>query len=205
MTLLPFQSVTSRVTPLLIDNIDTDVITPIGRVLEGRDATIRYAFEPLRFHASGELRADCPLNDPLHEGAEILLAGANFGCGSSRETAVWAIEGMGFRVVIAPSFGDIFFSNCFKNGVLAITASPKEMTVLGASAADRRMVRVDLEAQEIDAQALRWPFEILPLRRESLLLGLDDLGLVQRRSEAVERFESDDRERRPWAYACEGT
>jgi 3-isopropylmalate/(R)-2-methylmalate dehydratase small subunit len=94
--------------PLLVDDVDTDVITPIGRVLQGGSALVKFAFEPLRYDAAGRLRGDCPLDDPRYAGAQILIAGENFACGSSRETAVWAVRGLGFRCVIAPSFGDIF-------------------------------------------------------------------------------------------------
>ena len=205
MSVAPLTSVTSKAVSLPIDNLDTDVITPIGRVMQGREATVRYAFEPLRFDAAGALRPDCPLNGPSAAGAQILLAGKNFGCGSSRETAVWAIAGLGYRVVIAESFGEIFFSNCFKNGVLAIAASRQQMTVLGVAAAAGDPVRVDLERQEIEAQSMRWPFDILPLRRESLLHGLDDLGLILRRAGAIDTFEATDRRERPWVYDIQET
>jgi 3-isopropylmalate/(R)-2-methylmalate dehydratase small subunit len=204
MTPAAFLPVHSTAVPLLADNIDTDVITPIGRVLQGREATIAFAFEPLRFGPDGALRADCPLNDPAYAGAEILIAGANFACGSSRETAVWAVAGMGFRVVIAPSFGDIFHTNCFKNGVLPIVLAAGEVAALARHASAGGAIQIDLEAGTVTAANVRYSFETAPLRKEALLLGLDDLGLILRRSEAVARFEEDDRRRRPWIYALDG-
>jgi 3-isopropylmalate/(R)-2-methylmalate dehydratase small subunit len=195
-----FQSFASKAVPLLIDNVDTDVITPIGRVLQGRAATIEYAFEPLRFGADGALRSDCPLNDPAYAGARILIAGDNFGCGSSRETAVWAVQGMGFAAVIAPSFGGIFFSNCFKNGVLPIALAAEDVAALAAVAAGGGEVLVDLEGERVAAAAIDRRFEISPLRKEALLGGLDDLGLILRRERALEAFEARDQLERPWVY-----
>ncbi len=104
--------------PLLVHSVDTDVISPMKRLLEGGDAFVRYAFEPLRYLQDGSENPEFPLNQERYRGANILLAGANFGCGSSRETAVWAIAGLGFRCIIASSFGDIFYNNCFQNGML---------------------------------------------------------------------------------------
>lgn len=200
----PFALLTSKAVPLLVDNVDTDVITPIGRVLQGGPALVEFAFEPLRFDAAGRLRPDCPLNDPRYAGAQVLIAGDNFACGSSRETAVWAVRGLGFRCVIAPSFGDIFHSNCFKNGVLPV-ALPADAVAALARYADGgvNLVVVDLDAQRVRAGDASYAFEVTPLRKEALQSGLDDLGLILRRRDAIERFERADRERRPWAYRSE--
>ena len=195
-----FPPIRCRATPLLVDNIDTDVITPIGRVLEGREALVRYAFEPLRFDASGALRPECPLNDPAYTGSQVLIAGNNFACGSSRETAVWAVQGMGFRAVIASGFGDIFFSNCPKNGVLPIILAQGDVQALAELATSGAEIEVDLDAQRVESGAINVTFEIVPLRKEGLLLGLDELGLIQRRSQALGRFEQSDRAVRPWVY-----
>jgi len=196
----PFTTLRSKATPLLVDNVDTDVITPIGRVLEGPKAMVEFAFEPLRYDASGALRADCVLNDPRFAGAEILLAGENFGCGSSRETAVWAVRGLGFRCLVAPGFGDIFHSNCFKSGILPIDLPRGDVDALAAIARAGGELEVDLPAQRIGAGATSHLFEIPALRKEALLLGLDDFGLIQRRMDAIRAFERRDRETRAWVY-----
>ena len=196
----PFVSFTSKAVPLLIDNIDTDVITPIGRVLQGRETMIRYAFEPLRFGDDGEPRADCTLNDPAYAGARILIAGDNFACGSSRETAVWAIQGMGYRAVIAPSFGGIFFTNCLKSGLLPIALPAADVAALAGHAAQGGEISVDLEGQGVSGGGVTAGFEIPPLRKEALLGGLDDLGLILKRDAASAAFEARDRQARPWVY-----
>ncbi len=130
-----------RAIPLLVPDIDTDVITPIKRVMQGGDALTRYAFESLRYTPDGALNPDCPLNQEVYRDAPILLAGANFACGSSRETAVWAVRGLGIRCIIAPSFGDIFFDSCFENGLLPITLPQAEVDALADEAADRGVPR----------------------------------------------------------------
>lgn len=197
----PFKTFTAKAVPLMVDNIDTDVITPIGRVMEGLKAIIDFAFEPLRFDGTGALRPDCPLNEPRYAGAKILIAGDNFGCGSSRETAVWAVAGLGFRCVIAPSFGDIFYSNCFKNGVLPVVLPITGVTELAGYAEDGgNEVTVDLENQTISAEKRRYPFEVPSLRKEALLSGIDDLGLIERRMNKIITFEKEDFRRRPWVY-----
>jgi 3-isopropylmalate/(R)-2-methylmalate dehydratase small subunit len=195
-----FPVIRTRATPLLVDNIDTDVITPIGRVLEGREAMVKFAFEPMRFDSSGALRADCPLNDPAYAGSQVLIAGDNFACGSSRETAVWAVKGIGFRAVIAPSFGDIFYSNCPKNGVLPISLPLGDVQALANLAERGAEIQIDLSAQRLTSGDLDLAFAIAPLRKEGLLLGLDELGLIERRRTALDRFEQDDRVSRPWVY-----
>ncbi|MBI4768240.1 MAG: 3-isopropylmalate dehydratase small subunit [Deltaproteobacteria bacterium] len=197
----PFKTLNSKAVPLMGDNIDTDVITPIGRVMEGLKAIIEFAFEPLRFDESGALRPDCPLNDQRYAGAKILLAGDNFGCGSSRETAVWAVAGLGFRCVIAPSFGDIFYSSCFKNGLLPIVLHRTGVTELAEQAEDGgNEITVDLENQNVSNEKGRYPFEVPLLRKEALLSGIDDLGLIQRRMNKIVTFEKEDLRRRPWVY-----
>jgi len=196
----PFVSFTSKAVPLLIDNIDTDAITPIGRVLQGREVMIRYAFEPLRFAPDGALRPDCPLNDPAYAGARILIGGDNFACGSSRETAVWAIQGMGYRAVIAPSFGGIFFTNCLKGGLLPVALSAADVAALAGHAVRGGEISVDLEGQRVSGGGVTAGFEISPLRKEALLGGLDDLGLILRRDAASAAFEARDRQARPWVY-----
>ena len=196
----PFQTLTSRATPLLIDNIDTDVITPMQRVMQGRDALVTYAFETLRFDASGAPRPDSPLDDPAYAGAKILVVGANFGCGSSRETAVWAVAGLGYRCIIGASFGDIFFSNCFKNGLLPVILAEEAVAEVAAAAGRGEEIRVSLDHPCVSlADGRRFAFAIASIRREALQQGLDDLGLVLRRLDRIEAFEARDRNARAWA------
>jgi 3-isopropylmalate/(R)-2-methylmalate dehydratase small subunit len=196
----PFETITSRAVPLLVDNVDTDVITPMKRIMEGGDAIVAYAFEPLRFDETGEPRPGFPIDDPAYAGARILVVGANFGCGSSRETAVWAVAGLGYRCVIGTSFGDIFFSNCFKNGVLPVTLGEASVTEVAAAARERQEITVSLEEQIVSlADGRQHTFEIAPIRKEALRHGLDDLGLVLRRLDSIAAFEARDRDARPWA------
>lgn len=196
-----FTFVKGRALPLLVPDIDTDVITPIQRVMQGGDALTRYAFESLRYKADGELNPDCPLNQDVYQNAPIMLAGANFACGSSRETAVWAIRGLGIRCIIAPSFGDIFFDSCFENGMLPITLSQNEIATLADEAAAGEL-RVDLERCEITSPSGRTiPFTVRPLHREALLSGRDSIELTLERDREIADFQLRDCRLRPWVYS----
>ena len=192
------ETISSRAVVLRADNIDTDVITPIARVVEGRDAFIRYAFEPLRFDAQGLARGDDPFGDPARTGAEILITGRNFGCGSSRESAAMAVRGMGFRVVIAASFGDIFYSNCLKNGLLAIRLPEALVEALMRGAHDQASIKVDLRGQTVRLGKTDMAFEIGELQKEMLLSGLDEIGMMKTRSAERSAFVARDRLARPW-------
>lgn len=193
-------SVQGRAVPLMLPDIDTDVITPINRVMEGGDALTRYAFESLRYKADGELDLDCPLNQDLYRDAPIMLTGANFACGSSRETAVWAIRGLGIRCIIASSFGDIFFDSCFENGLLPITLPRAEIDALAGEAAAGEL-RVDLERCEITSPTGRTiAFTVHPVHRDALLTGRDSIELTLSRGREITEFQERDRELRPWVY-----
>ena len=200
-----FTTVRGPAAPLMLRDVDTDVIIPMRRLVGGGGDLSRYAFEPLRYGeqgADGPENPDFVLNRPEYRNAAILLAGPNFACGSSREPAVWVIKGMGFRCVIAPSFGDIFYKNCFQNGLLPIALPLEEVERL-AEEARRAGARfaVDLEATEITTPGgRRVPFEVNPARREALLRGLDDLGLTRQREAEIAAFQAADRKRRPWIY-----
>ncbi len=193
----PFTTVTGRAAPLLLANIDTDVIIRVEH-LTAPDQTVlgRYAFESLRYEADGSEKAGFVLNRPDFRGAPILLAGANFGCGSSREGAVTAIQQMGIRSVIAPSFGDIFYGNCFQNGLLPIRLPENVIAELAAAP----LLSVDLARQAVIAGNAVHPFEIDPRRREALLEGLDDIGLTLKQMAAIRDFQSHDRVARPWVW-----
>lgn len=186
--------------PLPQPNMDTDVIIRVERcVRTPKEELGRYAFEALRFRPDGTENAEFPLNRDPWRAATIFVCGENFGCGSSREMAVWAIAGMGVRCVIAPSFGEIFHGNCFQNGLLAISLAKPDIERLARLAEDPATATftVDLERQLINGDT---PFEIEPLRRKALLEGLDEIGLTLSREADIAAFQAADRERRPWVY-----
>lgn len=197
-----FTTLTGPAVPLMRANVDTDVIIRIDRLTTLPKAALGpHALEALRCRADGTLDPDCVLNDPRFAAAPILLAGANFGCGSSREGAVWALQGMGVRCVIAPSFGDIFFNNCFQNGVLPIRMAPTQVDALAALAVGGAAFTVDLRQQLVHSpDGSAWAFHVEPLRRESLLQGLDDIGLTLKHTPAIDAWERADRAARPWNW-----
>lgn len=195
----PFTVVTGPALPLLVPNVDTDVIVRIERLTTlPREALGPVAFEGLR--GRGEPAA-AALEDPRFAGAPILLAAENFGCGSSREGAVWALQGLGVRAVVAPSFGDIFFANCFQNGVLPIRLGIETVRALAAACADGAPLTVDLVERRIVApDGTATAFEVDAQRRESLLHGLDDIGLTLRDDAAIRAWQRRDRAARPWVW-----
>lgn len=195
-----FKTIEGVAVPVMIDSIDTDVITPMPRVMEGGESLIKFSFEPLRFLDDGTLNPEFTLNQPKFEGAKILIAGANFACGSSRETAVWAVKGLGFDVVIASSFGEIFYQNAFKSGLLPIHLSDEAVKSLAAQA-DGSKFTVDLAVQKIvapDGSVI--PFEINAFRKAGLLSGLDELDLILAKRDRIESFQKKDRLARPWVW-----
>jgi 3-isopropylmalate/(R)-2-methylmalate dehydratase small subunit len=174
-------------------NVDTDQIIPkqfLKRI--ERTGFGQFLFFDWRFHDDGSPNPQFELNDPKLAGASILLARRNFGCGSSREHAPWALEDYGFRVVIAPSFADIFFNNCFKNGMLPITLSEADVDKLFRRAADGQYrLSVDLETQTItDRTGLKIPFDVDPARKHCLLHGLDDIGLTLAHEDRITAYEN---------------
>ena len=202
MGMTPFTLVTGAAAHLPRANVDTDVIIRIERLTTlTKDQLAAYAFEALRYRPDGSDDPDFVLNQPAFRGAPFLLAGDNFGCGSSREGAVTAMQGMGLRCVIAPSFGDIFFSNCFQNGVLPIRLPAPEVEALAAACAHGEPLTVDLEHQTIrTAAGVETTFTVDPLRREGLLNGLDDIGLTLKDNALIDAWQQADRSRRPWAW-----
>jgi 3-isopropylmalate/(R)-2-methylmalate dehydratase small subunit len=185
-------------------NIDTEVIIPIARLIANpREQLGRYAFEPLRYRADGTPDPGFLLNDPRFEGARILVAGENFGCGSSREHAVWALRGMGYACVIAPSFGDIFRANCFQIGMLPVTLDAVDVERLFAqiAVAPHPVCEVDLTGcTVVFPEGDIVPFSIDPERRTALLEGLDEIGLTRKHATDIETFQERDRVDRPWVY-----
>jgi 3-isopropylmalate/(R)-2-methylmalate dehydratase small subunit len=200
----PFKTLTARAAPLLKSNVDTEVIIPIGRLIgRGRGELGPYCFEPWRYAAGGEPDPQFVLNTAPFSNAQILVTLENFGCGSSREAAVWALWDMGFRCIIATSFGDIFRANCFQNGLLPITLEPDTLSVVMAevSAPAAGPVTVDLAGATLRLPSGRvLAFQIDPERRIALLEGLDETGLTLKYSADIAAFQEADRRSRPWAY-----
>lgn len=175
-------------------NVDTDQIVP-KQFLKRIESTGfgQFLFYDWRFREDGSLNLDFELNQPRFQGATVLLARANFGCGSSREHAVWALLDYGFRCIIAPSFADIFYNNCFKNGMLPVRLPEPQVEELFRRAKGRPGYRivVDLESQTVtDNLGLALRFEIEPFRRECLLKGLDDIGLTLQHEDKIREYES---------------
>jgi 3-isopropylmalate/(R)-2-methylmalate dehydratase small subunit len=193
--------------PLLRENIDTDIIIRIERLVGAgrRSALGEHAFEAWRRRPDGSEDADFILNREPYRRARILLALDNFGCGSSREGAVWALQQKGLRAVLAPSFGDIFFNNCFQNGVLPVVLPGDRVRAIARQVEadpERRQVTVDLERQVVTApDGSETAFAIDGLRRQKLLDGLDDIGLTLRHEAEITAFQARDRAERPWIWA----
>lgn len=198
----PFIILTGPAAVLSRDNVDTDVIVRIERLTSlARNALGPYAFESWRLLPDGSEDPSFVLNQPQFREAPILVAGRNFGCGSSREGAVWALLGRGIRCVIAESFGDIFFNNCFQNGVLPIRLPAASVQRIVTQAADGASVTVDLTACHIalpDSSVI--PFEVDLMRREALLEGLDDIQKTLKLEPAITAWQSVDRKERPWLW-----
>ena len=191
----PFVRVHGGVVPMNRVNVDTDQIIPkqfLKRV--ERDGFGQFLFNDWRYNADGSVNPEFILNKPGYEGADILVAGRNFGCGSSREHAPWALGGYGCRCVIAPSFADIFNGNCFQNGILPVIL-PEETVQQIIEKAEKDpgyKLHVDLEAQRVwdDSEEVVATFDLEPFRRYSLLNGLDDIGLTMEREDDISKFES---------------
>ena len=189
--------------PLLRANIDTDTIIRIERMTGTTPEQMgAWAFEALRLRADGSEDPDFVLNQPAFQGAPILLAGANFGCGSSREGAVWALLHSGVRCVIAPSFGDIFYNNCFQNGLLPVVLPSSQVEQLAADCAGgNARVTVDLRRQLVlGPRGEEMAFQIEALRREAMLRGLDEIGLTLLHDDAIAAFQARDAAARPWVW-----
>jgi 3-isopropylmalate/(R)-2-methylmalate dehydratase small subunit len=171
-----FRNIKSKVTPLDISNIDTDQIIPKQFLkLIQRTGFGNYLFYDLRFDRDGNQKREFVLNDPKYAGRQILLTRDNFGSGSSREHAAWAIRDYGFNAIIAESFADIFYNNCFKNGLLPISLSHKEIEYLFRNSANAE-VEIDLSKQQVNACSNIMYFEIDSYRKKALLEGLDEIG-----------------------------
>ncbi|MBC7143173.1 MAG: 3-isopropylmalate dehydratase small subunit [Rhodobacteraceae bacterium] len=197
-----FTTLTGIAAPMPLVNIDTDMIIPkqFLKTIK-RSGLGKNLFDEMRFTQDGKEIPDFVLNQPAYRNAEILVAGENFGCGSSREHAPWALLDFGIRAVISTSFADIFYNNCFKNGILPIVLPQEQVDILMEDArkgANARMT-VDLEAQTVttsDGQS--FAFEVDPFRKHCLLNGLDDIGLTLEKVSAIDTFEKAAAQARPW-------
>ncbi len=198
-----FTTLTGIAAPLPIVNVDTDMIIPKDYLKTiKRTGLSKGLFAEMRFNEDGTENPDFVLNKPAYRNAQILVAGDNFGCGSSREHAPWALLDFGIRCVISTSFADIFYNNCFKNGILPIKVSPENLEKLmdDAERGANAVITVDLEAMEISGpDGGRITFDLDEFRRHCLLNGLDDIGLTMEKSTSIDRFEKANTESRPWA------
>ncbi|HEX8662532.1 MAG TPA: 3-isopropylmalate dehydratase small subunit [Beijerinckiaceae bacterium] len=189
----PFTTLTGVAAPLKIVNVDTDMIIPKQYLKTIKRTGLGSAlFSEQRYRDDGSENPDFVLNKPAYRKAQILVAGANFGCGSSREHAPWALLDFGIRCVISTSFADIFYNNCFKNGILPIKVSPEDLEKLfdDAERGANATLTIDLEAQEIrgpDGGVVT--FEVDEHRKHCLLNGLDDIGLTMEKAPAIEAYE----------------
>ncbi|WP_432448224.1 3-isopropylmalate dehydratase small subunit [Aliiroseovarius marinus] len=197
-----FEKLHGIAAPMPLVNIDTDMIIPkvflksIARTGFGKNL-----FDEMRYNRDGSEIEDFVLNKPQYRNAEILIAGDNFGCGSSREHAPWAIADFGIKCVVSTSFADIFFNNCFKNGILPIVLPQAEVDVLmeDAERGENARMTVDLEAQEITtSEGTTISFEVDAFKKHCLLEGLDDIGLTMAKKASIEAYETQASAARPW-------
>ena len=200
----PFTQLTGVAAPLPIINVDTDMIIPKQYLKTiKRTGLGAHLFDEMRYSTDGKEIDEFVLNQPAYRQASILIAGDNFGCGSSREHAPWALLDYGIRCIVAPSFADIFFNNCFKNGILPIALPQSDVDKLldDASRGANATISIDLEAQEIrgpDGGVIA--FDIDPFRKHCLLNGLDDIGLTMAQAGEIAAYESNLRAERPWLF-----
>ncbi|AOO83525.1 3-isopropylmalate dehydratase small subunit [Bosea vaviloviae] len=198
----PFTTLTSTPAPLKVINVDTDMIIPKQYLKTIKRTGLGTAlFAEMRYKEDGSENPDFVLNQPAYRKSEILVAGDNFGCGSSREHAPWALLDFGIRCVISTSFADIFYNNCFKNGILPIVVSPEDLEKLfdDADRGSNATLTVDLEKQEIkgpDGGTVK--FDLDPFRKHCLINGLDDIGLTMEKATKIQAFE-EKLAKREWA------
>ena len=197
----PFTIVRGVAAPMPLENIDTDAITPSAA---GKSTSVDLGamlFNNSRYYPDGTENPDFILNQPKYRHSQILVAGRNFGCGSSRERAVWALQKFGIRCVIAPSFADIFYDNSFQNGLLPVTLPQLDwQSLLDSLATSDAVVSVDLVECRLEGPSGGYTFEVTPERRIALLEGLDEIDLMLRFESDIAAYERIDRTRRPWLY-----
>ncbi|WP_109465289.1 3-isopropylmalate dehydratase small subunit [Albibacillus kandeliae] len=197
-----FDKLTGIAAPMPLVNIDTDMIIPkqFLKTIKRSGLGVNL-FDEMRYDREGNENADFVLNKPQYRETEILVAGDNFGCGSSREHAPWAIKDFGIRCVIAPSFADIFYNNCFKNGILPIALPQEAVDVLmkDAERGSNARMTVDLESQTVTtSDGEVFSFEVDSFKKHCLMEGLDDIGLTMAKAGAIDTFEAQASQARPW-------
>ena len=199
-----FTTLNGIAAPLRMINVDTDIIIPKQFLKTVKRTGLGiHAFHDIRYNDDGSDKADFTLNKPEYKEASILITGENFGCGSSREHAPWAILDMGIKCIIAPSFADIFYNNSFKNGILPIALPQEQVDQLMDEAENNpdAPLEIDLDKQTIKrGNKLSFEFEIDPFRKHCLLNGLDDIGLTLEKKPHIKEFETQDQEKRSWLY-----
>ncbi|MGX0975690.1 3-isopropylmalate/(R)-2-methylmalate dehydratase small subunit [Roseovarius sp. MBR-51] len=197
-----FEKLSGIAAPLPLINVDTDMIIPkqFLKTIKRSGLGVNL-FDEMRYDDDGKEIPEFVLNKPQYRAAQILVAGDNFGCGSSREHAPWAIKDFGIRCVIAPSYADIFYNNCFKNGILPIALPQDQVDVLmkEAEKGANARIEIDLEAQTVStSEGVVFAFEVDAFKKHCLLEGLDDIGLTLEKASAIEAFESSAAQARPW-------
>jgi 3-isopropylmalate/(R)-2-methylmalate dehydratase small subunit len=198
-----FENVSGVAAPMPLVNIDTDMIIPkqFLKTIKRSGLGVNL-FDEMRYNMDGSEIADFVLNKPAYRNAEIIVAGENFGCGSSREHAPWALKDFGIKVVVSTSFADIFYNNCFKNGILPIKLPADQVNVLmeDAERGENARISVDLENQTISAtDGTEFAFEVDAFKKHCLLNGLDDIGLSMQKVDAIDAFEAAYAQSTPWS------
>lgn len=199
-----FTTLTATAAPLPIQNVDTDMIIPkqFLKTIK-RTGLAEGLFYEMRYAVDGTKNADFILHQPAYAKSQIIISGDNFGCGSSREHAPWALLDYGIRCVIAPSFADIFYNNCFKNGILPLPLPKETVTELMAVANDpENSITVDLQNQVIRAKNKEYRFEMDPFRKHCLINGLDDIGLTLEKADSIDSYEAKRKAEAPWLFSA---
>jgi 3-isopropylmalate/(R)-2-methylmalate dehydratase small subunit len=198
----PFTTLTAIAAPLTLDNVDTDMIIPKQFLKTIKRTGLRDGlFYEMRYTVDGKKIEDFVLHRPPYDKAQILVGGNNFGCGSSREHAPWALLDFGIRCVIAPSFADIFFNNCFKNGILPVVLPKEQVDTLMGYTAGGGTVTVDLDKQMVVAGNHQFSFTVEPFRKHCLMHGLDDIGLTMQKLPDIGAYEEKQKLATPWLAA----
>jgi len=196
-----FSKIKGIAAPLRMINVDTDMIIPkqFLKTIK-RSGLGKNLFHELRYDANGNIKNDFILNWDFYKKSKILITGENFGCGSSREHAPWSLLDFGFRCIIAPSFADIFFNNCFKNGILPIKLNNDETEILLKDAEEKKLITVDLDDQTILSESnIKIKFEVDKFRKKCLLEGLDDIALTLKKSKIIDEYEDKVNKTRSWS------
>tara|TARA_R110002096_G_scaffold113077_6_gene246037 strand:+ start:37314 stop:37919 length:606 start_codon:yes stop_codon:yes gene_type:complete len=197
-----FTNVSGVAAPMPLVNIDTDMIIPkqFLKTIKRSGLGVNL-FDEMRYNQDGSEIANFVLNQPAYRNAQIIIAGENFGCGSSREHAPWALKDFGISVVISESFADIFYSNCFKNGILPIMLHKEAVDVLmeDATKGENARISIDLESQTVSStDGTEFAFKVDAFKKHCLLNGLDDIGLTYQKIDAIDAYEKDQSEKTPW-------